>query len=76
MQKSEGRSVRKQDHLLQLIHSLGTNEKRYFKLFARLQPGSKQHEKLFDELVKMKQYDAAYLCKKLGKSTSQLSSEK
>ena len=44
--------MRKQDELVQLIHALTTNEKRYFKLFSRLQPGSKKHEQLFDELLK------------------------
>ena len=64
--------MRKQDYLVELIHSMSAGERRYFKVFNSPQKGSKKYEKLFDELVLAENYDVAILCRKLKVTRSEL----
>ncbi|MFN8286940.1 MAG: hypothetical protein U0V74_09325 [Chitinophagales bacterium] len=68
--------MRKQDYLIQLIRALGTNEKRYFKLFSNLQPGEKRYLRLFDALENREQYDTAKLCDEFELTPKQLTDDK
>ncbi len=68
--------MRKQDHLVQLIGALGTNEKRYFKLYSGLQPGEKRYLRLFDALEKKARYDTKELCAELEITSKQLTDDK
>lgn len=43
--------------LFDLIHALDKAEKRYFKLYASLQKGGKNYQRLFDEVSKQERYD-------------------
>lgn len=45
------------DDLFQLVKSLSMSEKRFFKLMSSLQVGDKGYMRLFDEMVKQKEYD-------------------
>jgi hypothetical protein len=49
--------MKHQDDLFELVKSLSRNEKRYFRMYAMMQKGSKSYLKLFDELVKQKVYN-------------------
>ncbi len=63
------------DHLFQLIHSMSSSEKRYFKRNALIaKDADANYLKLFDALNKMKVYDEAALVKK--KIVKHLASER
>ncbi|MFN8287706.1 MAG: hypothetical protein U0V74_13170 [Chitinophagales bacterium] len=62
--------------MLQLIHALNSNERRYFKLYTGLQSGGKKYAALFDVLAEMQQYDAPAVCTKLNVSRKQLGDDK
>ncbi len=63
------------DHLFQLIHSMSSSEKRYFKRNALIaKDADANYLKLFDALNKMKVYDEATLVKK--KIVKHLASER
>ncbi len=63
------------DHLFQLIHSMSSSEKRYFKRNALIaKDAGANYLKLFDVLNKMKVYDEATLIKK--KIVKHLASER
>ena len=66
----------KQNYLLELINTLNTNEKRYFKLFSTLQPGEKRYLKLFDALDGKQNYNITELCKETGLTAKQLTDDK
>ncbi|MDB5284273.1 MAG: hypothetical protein JWO06_3348 [Bacteroidota bacterium] len=68
--------MRKQDYLLQLISSLSSNEKRYFKLFCGIQPGDKRYLRLFDAMENMQVYNAEALSSELNLDSRQLKSDK
>jgi tetratricopeptide (TPR) repeat protein len=68
--------MRLQDQLLHYIKSLNANERRYFKLYNKLNTAHKSYDLLFDELLAANSYDGEVLARKLKKSESQLSSEK
>lgn len=55
--------MKKANELFELIKSLTTNEKRYFKLYARLQEGTKNYMELFDALEQQTEYNEADLLK-------------
>ncbi len=62
----------KQDNLLQIIKSLDTNQRRYFKLFSNLQAGEKKYVQLFELLETRKEYNTAELSTLLGVTKPQL----
>lgn len=66
----------KQNYLLELINTLNTNEKRYFKLFSSVQPGEKRYLKLFDALEGKANYNITELCKETGLTAKQLTDDK
>ena len=68
--------MRKQDYLPQLIRSLTSSEKRYFKLYTGLQPGTKNYLKLFDLLESEHKYDSAQIARKLKITPKKLADEK
>jgi tetratricopeptide (TPR) repeat protein len=68
--------MRKQDHLVQLIHSLTPNEKKYFRKYIAEGDNSKAYGKLFDLLQKSGSYDADDLSRKLKKSKKNLADDK
>ncbi len=68
--------MRRQDQLIDLIHSLTPSEKRYFKLYNSLQPGNKKYTQLFNALLKMESYDAGAICKALKLTKPQLANDK
>src|ERR1700739_3091526 len=68
--------MRKQDYLVELIHSLNASERRYFKLFNSPQQGAKKYELLFEELSKVETYNAGTISKKLKISKKQLADDK
>ena len=53
------------DSLHQLIHSLTSEEKKYFRKYAssNIQGGAKAYTKLFEEIIKLKEYDEVLLKK-------------
>lgn len=59
--------MRKNSDLFELIKSLNKNEKRYFRLYAAIQAGSKNYIKLFNAIDKMTVYDESILIKKYKK---------
>lgn len=67
---------RNNDHLYDLIHSLSTNEKRYFKLFTTNSLGDKNYQKLFSAIDVGKVSDKKELKKRLGQTTMNVSYEK
>lgn len=62
--------------LHELIHSLSTNEKRYFKLFTANSSGDKNYQKLFNAIEKEKINDPKQLKKRLGSTGMNISYEK
>lgn len=64
------------DHLYDLIHSLSTNEKRYFKLFTADTLGDKNYQKLFTAIAAGKISDKKELKKSMGHTTMNVSYEK
>jgi hypothetical protein len=68
--------MRKQDYLVQFIAALSANEKRYFKLFAGIQPGDKRYLRLFDALENKQTYDSKALMQELDLTAHQLSDDK
>lgn len=65
----------RRDHLIDLIHSLTPNEKRYFKLSSTLRANS-NHKKLFDVLEGEQSYNAKQVRKKMGNAPVNISYEK
>lgn len=51
----------KKSRLFDLVKTLSTHEKRYFRLYAGLQSGEKLYLKLFDAIEKQKEYDSEKL---------------
>ncbi|MCW3128050.1 MAG: hypothetical protein JWO03_3708 [Bacteroidetes bacterium] len=68
--------MRKQDHLIQLIHSLTPSEKKYFRQYISARHDSKDYEKLFDTLHKSDTYDADTVSRTLKKSKKNLADDK
>lgn len=58
------------DNLFQLIRSLTTSEKRYFRLFASRYGGEKSYMRLFDAIDTQDEYDEAAIRKRLGDDES------
>ena len=57
------------DSLHQLIRSLDSNEKRYFKMFSERHAGEKKYMLLFDAISKQTEYNEAALKKKFSKQS-------
>src|SRR3954471_13485669 len=68
--------MRKQDHLIQLIHSLTPSEKKYFRQYISARHDSKDYERLFDMLHKSDTYDADTVSRSLKKSKKNLADDK
>jgi hypothetical protein len=68
--------MRKQDYLVELIHSLTPGEKRYFRQYISSGDDSKNYGKLFDILQKSESYDADALSRELKKSKKNLADDK
>jgi hypothetical protein len=66
----------RQNHLSDLIHSLSTNEKRYFKLFTGSSSGDKNYQKLFHAIEHEGIADKKELKKRLSHTTMNVSYEK
>lgn len=59
--------VKPSTELSELIKSLTSNEKRYFRMYVSLQKGSKNYIKLFDVIESQKIYDENIIRKKYGR---------
>jgi hypothetical protein len=68
--------MRKQDYLVQLIHSLTPNEKKHFRQYMAEGETSKDYGKLFDLLQKADHYDADALSLELKKSKKNMADDK
>ena len=68
--------MRKQDYLLELIHSLTPSEKKHFRQYIASGDESKDYAKLFDILKKAESYDAETISKELKKSKKNLADDK
>lgn len=64
------------DHLYDLIHSLSTNEKRYFKLFTADSLGDKNYQKIFSAIAVEKKSEKRELKKHMSHTTMNVSYEK
>jgi len=69
-------AVRKQDNLIQLIHSLTPSEKKHFRQYIAEGETGKDYAKLFDTLQKADHYDAEALSRELKKSKKNLADDK
>ena len=68
--------MRKQDYLIQLIHSLTPSEKKHFRQHMAAGDNSKDYAKLFDILQKSESYDAEAVSRELKKSKKNLADDK
>ena len=68
--------MRKQDYLVQLIHSLTPNEKKHFRQILEGSDSRKSYGKLFDVLQKANHYDADAVSRVLKKSKKNLADDK
>ena len=68
--------MRKQDYLLELIHSLTPSEKKYFRKYIATGDETKNYTKLFDILQKSESYDAETLSRELQKSKKKIANDK
>lgn len=68
--------MRKQDQLIALIHSLSQGEKKHFVQRSKAGDTSRSYLKLYELLLKTKEYNADELCRQLGKNKTTLANEK
>ncbi len=66
----------KSNSLSDLIHTLSTNEKRYFKIFTANSSGDKNYRKLFNAIESEKISDKKELKKRMSHTTMNVSYEK